>query len=292
MPPIRAISRCRSRSIDANPRLLFVAIYLLDNIRVLPELEHFDLCYSFGYLHGTERLATIAVTVITAQELGFAQADIGGIFLKAGLSRQAQGWYAKHMQTSRSEKKPVQLRSLVLPEGTISYTVRKHRQAKRLRIIVRPGGACSVTVPMSTSIRFAEAFLRQHSGWVIETLSKYTDYPSVPAPTGEEYRKLKEQARKRITERVRFFNRHYCFQIGRIAIRDQRTRWGSCSAKGNLNFNYRLIYLSDDLIDYLAVHEICHLAELNHSKRFWDLVAETVPDYRRCRLELKKHPLQ
>ncbi|NCA94384.1 MAG: M48 family peptidase, partial [Sphingobacteriia bacterium] len=78
------------------------------------------------------------------------------------------------------------------------------------------------------------------------------------------------------------------FEFKKISIRSQRTRWGSCSQAGNLNFNYKLIYLPDKIIDYVIVHELCHLDEFNHSRRFWFLVSEIIPDYRILRRELKE----
>jgi len=80
----------------------------------------------------------------------------------------------------------------------------------------------------------------------------------------------------------------YNFKINHIAIKDQTSRWGSCSSKGNLNFNYKIIYLRPALADYLIVHELCHLGELNHSKRFWELVFKTSPDYVKINKELRR----
>ena len=74
----------------------------------------------------------------------------------------------------------------------------------------------------------------------------------------------------------------------RVAIRDQKSRWGSCSSRGNLNFNYRLILLSEEMCDYVIVHELCHLLEMNHSDRFWSLVALAVPDYQSVKAQMRK----
>ena len=76
---------------------------------------------------------------------------------------------------------------------------------------------------------------------------------------------------------------------GRITVRDQRTRWGSCSAKGNLNFNWRLILAPGEVLDYVVVHELAHRREMNHSKRFWSLVEMVLPDYERRRRWLKEN---
>lgn len=101
-----------------------------------------------------------------------------------------------------------------------------------------------------------------------------------------EYAKHKELARKFTHEKLEEFNHHYGFFWGRVAIRNQRSRWGSCSKKGNLNFNYRIINLPTPLAEYIIVHELCHLRELNHSKRFWALVSQTIPDHAKRRRAL------
>jgi hypothetical protein len=102
----------------------------------------------------------------------------------------------------------------------------------------------------------------------------------------------REQARRFIEHRIKYFNDYYGFKINRIAIKNTSTRWGSCSSKGNLNFNYRIIYLRPALQDYLLAHELCHLGQLNHSKKFWALVAQTIPDYIKINKELKRTPVR
>lgn len=102
-----------------------------------------------------------------------------------------------------------------------------------------------------------------------------------------EYLANKEMARTIVTEKVRNFSRKYGVEYGTIAIRNQKTRWGSCSKKGNLNFSYRIVFLPPELQDYLVVHEVCHLKEFNHSRAFWDLVAREVPNYRELRRKLR-----
>lgn len=98
----------------------------------------------------------------------------------------------------------------------------------------------------------------------------------------------KEGARILVRERLEHFNTVYNFKYNKIAIRNQRSRWGSCSKKGNLNFNYRIALLPEKLSDYIIVHELCHIGEFNHSQKFWDLVAKTVPDYCEKRAALRR----
>ncbi len=104
-----------------------------------------------------------------------------------------------------------------------------------------------------------------------------------------EYLKYKEVARELVRKKVEEFAGVYGFKFGKISVRNQRTRWGSCSRKGNLNFNYKIALLPARLADYIVVHELCHLGEFNHSQKFWDLVAKTMPDYLALRAELRKH---
>lgn len=103
------------------------------------------------------------------------------------------------------------------------------------------------------------------------------------------YRAAVREARRDVAERLVRLNREYGYKIGKVAIRKQKSRWGSCSQKGNLNFNVRIVFLPDHLRDYVIVHELCHLGEFNHSKVFWDLVARTVPDWKTRRKELHRY---
>src|SRR5581483_3865122 len=96
------------------------------------------------------------------------------------------------------------------------------------------------------------------------------------------YLKLKEQARAICVSRVGFFNTFYGFKVGKIFIKNTKSRWGSCSERGNLNFNYKIVLLPSAVADYLIVHELCHLAEFNHGRAFWALVAQACPNYRQA----------
>ena len=89
------------------------------------------------------------------------------------------------------------------------------------------------------------------------------------------------QAKKRIEERVHYYTHRYDFgkQVNRIVIKDQKSRWGSCSNKCNLNFNFRLILAPDEILDYVVVHELCHLLHMNHSAEFWRAVERIRPNY-------------
>lgn len=103
-----------------------------------------------------------------------------------------------------------------------------------------------------------------------------------------DYLKYKNQAATLVKNRLEYFNLIYNFKYNRIVIRNQKTRWGSCSRKGNLNFNYKIVLLPPKAADYIIVHELCHLGEFNHSRNFWNLVTQTVPDYKDIRRSLKK----
>ncbi len=94
------------------------------------------------------------------------------------------------------------------------------------------------------------------------------------------YVRLKQHTRALVYSRIRELNAVYNVAYGRIAIRNTRSRWGSCSSKGNLNFHYRLVEIPLALADYVIAHELCHLKEFNHSPRFWALVSKTIPDWK------------
>ncbi len=158
-----------------------------------------------------------------------------------------------------------------------------------MRLSVANGGALSVTVPYRFPDHFIERFMREHAAWIVEQIATFEANGNRRfAHYGRaHYLEHKEAARRLAHERLAHFNQLYKFNYGDISIRDQKTRWGSCSRSGNLNFNYKLAVLPEHIADYVIVHELCHCKEFNHSKAFWDLVAKTIPEHRDIRKQLR-----
>ena len=102
-------------------------------------------------------------------------------------------------------------------------------------------------------------------------------------------KRYRNAARQRLEERVAFFRARTGGLYTSVTVRDQKTRWGSCSSRGTLSCNYRLIFAPPQVLDYVVVHELCHLTHMNHSKDFWNKVASVMPEYKVYRLWLKEH---
>lgn len=164
------------------------------------------------------------------------------------------------------------------------------RRSKHLRLSVAADGRVLVTRPFWVSEKRARAFVLEKKDWLIEQIDKLAQKgPSLLVRgSREDYLKNKERARELVLDRIEHFNQFYNFKYIRLSIRDQRSRWGSCSRQGGLNFNYRLVYLEPKLVDYLVVHELCHLKEMNHGPNFWLLVAKTMPEYKNLRHKLRR----
>ncbi|OGZ68782.1 MAG: hypothetical protein A3D44_02185 [Candidatus Staskawiczbacteria bacterium RIFCSPHIGHO2_02_FULL_42_22] len=103
-----------------------------------------------------------------------------------------------------------------------------------------------------------------------------------------EFLRYKNEAMELAKNRITYFNTFYQFKVNKITIKNQKSRWGSCSKKGNLNFNYKIALLPQKLSDYVILHELCHLGEFNHSPHFWNIVAKSMPNYRAIRKQFKK----
>jgi hypothetical protein len=116
--------------------------------------------------------------------------------------------------------------------------------------------------------------------------------PLLPPAKRGDYARYKQQALALARARVAYWNTQYGYAVNSIGIRNQKTRWGSCSAKGNLNFNYKIALLPQAHADYIIVHELCHLKEMNHSPKFWKLVEKTVLDYKLLRKQLRTNSLR
>ena len=152
-------------------------------------------------------------------------------------------------------------------------------------------GRLVVRAPLRTTDAEIRAFLEKHRRWLEKHLQQSRALEQAKAGTRkltkQEIAELKKKARAVIPGRVAYYAPLVGVSYGRITIRNQRTRWGSCSAKGNLNFNYQLYYLPEELMDYVIIHELAHRKHMNHSKEFWKVVEEYCPDYRERRKVLK-----
>lgn len=171
----------------------------------------------------------------------------------------------------------------------MNYTIRKSARAKRLRIIVEKSGEVVLVIPKRISERSALRFLKQQQNWIEKQLVKQSTRKKLCEGTREEYVQYKEEVRARVNKRLEYFNSYYGFRYNRVSIRNQKTRWGSCSAKGNLNFNYKMFFLPEELFDYIIVHELCHLQEHNHSERFWNLVAQKIDTPKKAAAKLQTY---
>lgn len=173
----------------------------------------------------------------------------------------------------------------------IPITIKTSRVAKHMRLTVYPDGRVVATRPWRLDVNYVKRFIQRKIGWIEKQLKKITVSPTPVKRrrrSSKDYRENKEKARKLVTAKLEYFNQFYNFKYHKVAIRNQKSRWGSCSLAGNLNFNYKIIYLTEKMADYLIVHELCHLKEFNHSARFWELVGKKIPDYKVIRKELRR----
>lgn len=163
-----------------------------------------------------------------------------------------------------------------------------------MAIEIKPDGKVLVRVPKRMSEKAVGKFVEEHMDWIkvhrANVLEKASEQKG-ELLTETKLSELFEQSKQFLPERVEYYAGSMGVTYGRITIRNQRTRWGSCSSKGNLNFNCQLMRLPEELIDYVVVHELCHRKEMNHSAAFWAEVEKVLPDYKERRKELKKQVL-
>ena len=140
-----------------------------------------------------------------------------------------------------------------------------------------------IRAPMQATNEDINAFMLKNKAWIEKHLAKAQAQQKVAASvkklTTDEIRKLADKALEVIPERVKYFAPLVGVTYGRITIRNQRSKWGSCSSKGNLNFNCLLMLAPPEVIDSVVVHELCHRKEMNHSDRFYAEVLRVFPDY-------------
>ena len=170
----------------------------------------------------------------------------------------------------------------------ISYTIIRSAR-KTISIVIKPDGEVEVRCPRRCSKQQIDAFVVSKEDWIRKHLETIAQRPQCPMLSLEELQNLAKQAAAELPERVRYFANIMGVSVGRITIRSQKTRWGSCSAKGNLNFNCLLMLCPEEVRDYVVIHELCHRKHLNHAADFWAQVEAHCPDYRLHRKWLKEN---
>ena len=161
---------------------------------------------------------------------------------------------------------------------------------RSMAIQIRTDGSVVVRVPMHASDRAIKRFVSAHARWIadnrgqmFERRKKLADNP-YDIPAWESLSAAdKKIAKQKIMEHVDYYARRMEIDYGSISMRNQKSRWGSCSSKGDLNFNYRLAYLPEELLDYVVVHELAHRRHMDHSAAFWEEVETYYPAYKKCR---------
>ncbi|MDP3057176.1 MAG: SprT family zinc-dependent metalloprotease [bacterium] len=175
----------------------------------------------------------------------------------------------------------------------IEYILKISVRARRIRFAIYGGGRFVVTVPRKFRESDLERFMREKAGWILEKTAEFKDFKKPLSFPNERHAYLthRQTALEMVRKRLEYYNNIYNFAFNKIRVKSQQTCWGSCSRRKNLNFNFKLAFLPEHIVDYVVVHELCHLGEMNHSKNFWNLVAKTIPDYLRIRKELRRHSL-
>ncbi|MBI3120558.1 MAG: M48 family metallopeptidase [Candidatus Kerfeldbacteria bacterium] len=153
-----------------------------------------------------------------------------------------------------------------------------------MRLNVYLDGNFVVTRPRWVGEFVVEKFILQNADWVLKKLRSVKSIDQDVAPDRpQQFAEHKDRALEFVRSRVTYWNQFYHFDVANIGVRNQKTRWGSCSSKRTLSFNFKMVFLALHLADYIIVHELCHLQELNHSPAFWRLVERTIPNHKEIR---------
>ncbi|MDD4389271.1 MAG: SprT family zinc-dependent metalloprotease [Eubacteriales bacterium] len=172
----------------------------------------------------------------------------------------------------------------------MDYNLIKSKR-KTISIYIKPGGVVEVRAPLRASKALINSFVTAKSEWIasaLERLSVREANKKIIRLSPEEEKACCQKALQYFQDRCAYFAAKMGVQYETIKVSKAKTRWGSCNSKGNINFTYRLIFAPEDLIDYVVIHELAHLKEMNHSNRFWEVVEEIIPDYKERRRRLNE----
>jgi predicted metal-dependent hydrolase len=172
-----------------------------------------------------------------------------------------------------------------IPEPRLEWYFVRHRRARRYILRVDAGGRIRVTIPRGGSRREADAFALKHLEWIRR---QQVNHKASGLAVGER-RRLRTLATEQLSTRLLELAAEHGLSVSRVSIRDQRTRWGSCGRDGHICLNWRLVQMPDWVRDYVLIHELMHLRRLDHSPKYWKLVAAACPEYQTARRWLRAH---
>ncbi len=171
---------------------------------------------------------------------------------------------------------------------------------KSVGIAIKPGGQIIIRAPRFLSNSIIMSYVQEKALWILHTYEKQCKIQPTVLSTEEMHyiqaleKRYREAAKEYFPKRIEYYQQFTGGHYTKITIRDQKTRWGSCSNSGTLSFNYRLMLAPPRVLDYVVVHELCHLTHMNHSKDFWNMVESILPDYKEYKKWLNEngHTLQ
>ena len=160
---------------------------------------------------------------------------------------------------------------------------------KTIAIQITPEGKILVRCPHRMPKTAIDAFVRDKARWIQTHLQRISAQPQPESFTSAQIQAFSAQTKALLDEKLPALAQQMGVQYNRVTVRKQRTRWGSCSSKGNLNFNCLLALVPEEVFVYIMVHELCHLKEMNHSRKFWAKVEQVLPEYKAAKAWLKSH---
>jgi predicted metal-dependent hydrolase len=176
------------------------------------------------------------------------------------------------------------------PVGVVHFAFSK--RAKHLSITVRHDSSIRVAIPKGVTISIARKFLESKIKWIDRHLKKIQQQNQRVRPFTELSEGEKGEARKYLIKRLNYLSNKYGFPYNRVFIRNQRTRWGSCSSKDNISLNMKIIRLPQELQDYIILHELVHIKHKNHSKKFWQAMDKLVGDSKQLKKRMRQYRLK
>lgn len=178
-------------------------------------------------------------------------------------------------------------------EGIGTVLFERSKKAGRLNISLRPFKGVRVAVPYSISFERAETFVRSKIDWIKENLPKIKQMEHERKNSSKKPVTINRMlARVALLFRLETLAGKYGFTYNKVFIRNQKTRWGSCSSKNNINLNIKLVKLPKELIDYVILHELVHTRIKNHSKNFWTTLTKIIGNAKTLNSELKKYKIE